>query len=68
MTNIFISYRDEDKKWRDAFDGLLNNPNAKINFAPIKEREDFRGTSENRIKKYLRELLLDADCLILIVV
>lgn len=67
MISVFISYRDEDKKWRDAFDGLLNNPNAKINFVPIKEREDFRGTSEERIKNYLRGLLRNADCLILIV-
>lgn len=67
MAKIFISYRDEDIIWRNTFTGLLNNPNAEFIDVPIEEREDYRETSEEIIKNYLRPLVGEADCLILLV-
>lgn len=67
MARIFISYRDEDLEWRNTFSGLLNNPNAEFIDFPIEEREDYRETSEAIIKNYLRSLLSEANCLILLV-
>lgn len=67
MVKIFISYRDEDIERRNAFSGLLNNPNAKFTDVPIEERENYRGTSEETIKNYLRPLVSEAGCLILLV-
>lgn len=67
MTKIFISYRDEDITWRNNLYSLLKNPNTEIKDVPIQERKDYRGTSEKIIKDYLRTLLSEASCLILLV-
>ncbi len=67
MAKIFISYRDEDAKWRDNLASLFANPNANFIDTPIKDRENFRGTSEMKIKNYLRPLISEASCLILLV-
>jgi len=67
MAKIFISYRDEDISRRNALSGLLQNPNAEFIDVPIEERENYRGTSKDRIKNYLRPLVSEASCLILLV-
>lgn len=67
MAKIFISYRDDDIDWRNTLSGLLNNPNAEFIDVPIEERENFRETSETIIKNYLRSLLNEANCLVLLV-
>ncbi len=67
MAKIFISYRDDDIEWRNNLYSLLRNPETEFQDVPIQEREDYRGTSERTIKDYLRPLISDASCLILLV-
>ena len=67
MAKIFISYSDDDIEWRDNLYSLIRNPNTNFTDVPIQERENFRGTSEEIIKNYLRPLVSEASCLILLV-
>lgn len=55
---IFLSFAyDEDKEQVNGFRGMLENPNANINFVDGSCKKDYQRKSEPEIDKYMRELI-----------
>ncbi|MFX1284728.1 MAG: TIR domain-containing protein [Promethearchaeota archaeon] len=57
MAKVFVSYKEKDRDYREAFEGLMQNPNAKFNHTPISAREDYRIYGYDEVRKYLNELI-----------
>lgn len=55
---IFLSFAyDEDKDQVNGFRGMLENPNANINFVDGSCKKDYQGKSDPEIDKYMRDLI-----------
>ncbi|MBT7618394.1 MAG: TIR domain-containing protein [Calditrichaeota bacterium] len=55
---IFLSFAfDEDIDQVNGFRGMLENPNADINFVDGSCKKDYAGKSETEIKTYIKSLL-----------
>ncbi len=67
MVNIFISFRELDKDYREGFEGMLLNPNSPLKGTPISSREDVRGKGESAVKKYIREMIDQSHIVIVLI-
>lgn len=67
MVNVFISFRETDGEYREGLEGLLQNPNAKLNHAPVSARQDYRRKGEEAIKNYLKGLIKKTDVIICLI-
>ena len=67
MARIFVSFRESDKNYREAFEGLLQNPNTNFYHAPISARKDYRPLGSEPIRKYLNRLIKGCDALVCLI-
>ena len=63
MARIFVSFRESDKSYREAFEGLLQNPNTNFYHAPISARKDYRPLGSEATRKYLNRLIKGCSAL-----
>ena len=55
---IFLSFAfDEDIDQVNGFRGMLDNPNAGINFVDGSCKKDYEGKSDNEIEQYIKTLI-----------
>lgn len=57
MRRFFISFREIDCEYRDAFEGILQNSNSPLRGIPISSREDVRQEGEEVIRSYIIEMI-----------
>lgn len=65
---IFLSFAyDEDIEQVNGFRGMLDNPNAGINFIDGSCKKDYKGKPEHEIERYIKSLIDESSvtvCLI----
>ena len=68
MIQIFLSFaHDEDIEQVNGFRGMLENPNADINFIDGSCKKDYQGKTDKEIEEYIESLIEKASvtvCLI----
>jgi hypothetical protein len=57
LVRVFVSYKEEDRDYREAFEGLMQNPNANFNHQPISARTDYRSHGYDEVREYLNGLI-----------
>lgn len=67
IKRIFISFRETDRQYREAFEGILKNPNSPLKGIPISSREDVRNQGEKSVKNYIKTLINESDCMIILI-
>lgn len=67
MRRIFISFRETEREHREAFEGILQNPNSPLRGIPISSREDVRHEGEEAIRIYIREMLNESDLMLCLI-
>jgi hypothetical protein len=64
---IFISFRETERDYREAFEGILQNPNNPLQGIPISSREDVRTHGQNFVKNHIKQLIDNCDVLICLI-
>ena len=67
IKRIFISFREIDRQNREAFEGILKNPNSPLKGIPVSSREDVRNQGEKSVKNYIKKLIDESDCMIVLI-
>lgn len=67
LKRIFISFREIDRQNREAFEGILKNPNSPLKGTPISSRKDVRNQGEKSVKNYIKGLIDESDCIIVLI-
>jgi len=67
MAKIFISYQDEDQKFRNDFAGLLGGNHSSEDI-PVIDRKNFRGKNDEKgLREYLNSKVNECSALALLV-
>lgn len=67
MAKIFVSYKEEDRDHREAFEGLMQNRNANFNHQPVSARRDYRPEGYDAVKDYLVGLIEDCKAVVCLI-
>ncbi len=67
MAQIFISYRELDRAYRDGFIGMMRNPNNTFSDIPEYSQEDLRFKGEQVVKNYIKGVLGSCDKVICLI-
>ncbi|MBA7578101.1 hypothetical protein ES708_19957 [subsurface metagenome] len=65
--NIFISYRETERDYREGFEGTLQNPNSELRGIPISSRNDVRAKGERAVKNYIKEKIDESNLMICLI-
>ena len=67
MAKIYVCYSSDDNDFRNAFAGMMLNPNTSIEHIPVIDKENKRPQGEEAVKKYILSLMKDCAAVAVLV-
>ena len=67
MANIYVCYSNDDNNHRNAFAGMMLNPNTNIKHFPVIDKKNMRPQGKEAVKEYILSLMKECAAVAVLV-